>query len=633
MNEPNSNHILRSITRFRRLAIGSAIFIAILSVAMIFRITSVLDANTAAKISLTGKQRLLSQRIVTDTISIDHAIQMGHWEDLEPLLLDLQRATNEIQAAHIALIKDIPAVKFSQDQAKAKQEAFVAIELPYQTIIRSTTELNKLTISIIRRSPYIDQLTRDRVTAAKDDIVMAQSIYLPGMETIVHLDEKKYESEIAQSIKYAKIGMFVLFTILVACILFIVEPTILIIRRQLKDLEKATNQAARADAVRWRLLSNMGHEFRTPMNAIMGFADLLSEQSLTESEHRRLTTSIYDSSTQLTHLIETMLDMSAIESGQLRIVKDSCNLRQLLDKLRTDTTTLAQSKKLKLNLHLDQSCPSQIITDTKRLEQIIYNLIDNAIKFTDIGQIDITASLLDTTEPKMLEIKVTDTGIGIKPEDQLSIFEPFIQSDDNVTRSFGGAGLGLTVSRDLARALGGDVAVESIPNQGSTFTLTINPGKVEHTQLPPDTEDTQSSSISLESNKILIVDDSKDNRVLIEHILKRTGATLEFAHDGQKAIVAVYAAIESKAPYDLILMDMQMPILDGYHATVELREEGINIPIIALTAHALDGDREHCLDAGCDEYMTKPLNKIHLIESCARLISKHAQINTRDQAA
>ncbi len=629
MNEPNSNQILKSITRFRKLAIGSAAFVAILAAMMVISVISVLDATTATKISITGKKRLLAQQILTDAITIDHAIQTQRWDELEPILKDLRKSTQDIQEAHAFLSDFVHRGGATQEHTMAEQEVLANIALPYQTMVKSAVELNKLTISIIRRSPYIDQLTLDRVTASKDEIVESHAALLPGIEKIVLLEERKYESEIDQSVAYAKFGMILLLLVLAANILFIIEPTFLIIRRQLHELDKATKQVARSDAVRWRLLSNMGHEFRTPMNAIVGFTDLLAEKTLSNSERTRLIKSICDSSTQLTHLIETMLDMSAIESGQLRIINEPCNLHQTLEKLYKNAVPQAKAKQLDLTLHIDESCPIQIETDTKRLEQIIYNLIDNAIKFTDIGQINISATIVNTPNLQTLEIKVADTGVGIKPEDQQSIFELFTQSDDNLTRSFGGAGLGLTVSRELARALNGDVAVESILGEGSTFTLTIGLKETLHQGTPLNiTANTQPTQASLESIKLLIVDDAKDNRVLLEHILKKTGAMIEQAHDGQQAIDAIKAAIKNQVPFDLILMDMQMPVLDGYHATVELREQGISTPIIALTAHALDGDREHCLAAGCDEYMAKPINKNALIETCIQLIARTSASNT-----
>jgi len=607
------------------------VIVAVISSVLIVRITSLLDSTIATKINMAQKQRMLAQRIVTDAFMIDSAARGGDWATLKPTLLDLQQSTTELSNAQHELRSVIDTNSVINDHLSIEQEAFKSIKLPFLTITKSVDELNKLTISMIRRAPYIDAQTLDRVAAAKDEIAKAHAIYLPAMGSIIELDENEYKSEIATIIHSAKLGIAIIFLILGASILFVVEPTIHIIRRQLQDLDNATQRVKRADATRWRLLSNMGHEFRTPMNAVMGFADLLNEGSLSEMEHTRLTKSIYDASTQLTHLIETMLDMSAIESGQLHIVNDRCNPTQILTKIQMDSSSAAMGKQLTLNLNIDESCPQQITTDPKRLSQILYNLVDNAIKFTQEGQINIEARLLDMhaqAHQPIIEIKVIDSGIGIDSKNQKHIFDPFHQADDHITRAFGGAGLGLTVSRDLARALGGDLVVESIPGHGSTFTLTIAAGKLE-AQTPDSTQASPPENTSLESCKMLIVDDAQENRMLLRHIFKRTGALIEFAHDGQQGIDAINDAIKGNTPYEIILMDMQMPVLDGYHATVQLRKQGLTIPIIALTAHALDGDREHCLNAGCDEYLSKPVNKELLLKTCLRLLNKQSHPNNQ----
>ena len=620
LSEPNSQHILKNIAKFRRLALGSAVFIAILSAVMVFKFTSVLDSTSATKINLAGKQRMLAQRLLTESLLIDASVKTGDWDALPKVHTQLAETITRLEEDHRALFANLKAPTSPDSPFTPEQEAYQSIVLPFQSMIAAAVELNKLTASMIRRSPYIDDQTITRVTASKNEITQAHAYYLPKMETIVTIYEQEYKSKISKSTHQAKLGLIALFVILGANLLFVVEPTILLIRRQLRELDKATRRAKRADAIRWRLLTNMGHEFRTPMTAIMGFADLLDEESITDNERARLTKSIYNSSTQLTHLIETMLDMSAIESGQLRIVDDSCNLHQTLEKLRDDASTLALAKNLELTLTIDDSCPSQITTDQKRLQQILYNLIDNAIKFTSEGKVEIKTSFDNTSNT--IAFAITDTGIGINQRDQQSIFDPFIQAEDNVTRSFGGAGLGLSVAKELAKALQGDITLDSTPDQGSTFTLTINPGQVEYNNPNDATPITQQDDTLLAHSKVLIVDDAKDNRILLKHILKKTGAQIEFAHDGQEAIDAIELAIESNEPYDLILMDMQMPVLDGYHATVQLRENGITTPIIALTAHALDGDRDHCINAGCDEYMTKPIDKAALIETCSQLLAK-----------
>lgn len=638
----DSAHIRKSITRFRRLALLSAASIAILNAWMVYRITSALDHGSANKIRTAGSQSMLSQRIRSDANEIETAVRYETWDKLAPLLEDLSASTEQLRDAHDQLLGGRRDAKDYFSQGTTEEIDLIAsIRAPYQQLISASAELQKLTKNTILRAPYLDQQTHTRILASTNEIAQAQEIFFPRMQTMVDLFERESRYEVSTSINHAKIGMVILLCVLGATILFVIEPTILIIRRQLRDLDRATRHAKRADAVRWRLLTNMGHEFRTPMNAIMGFAELLKEESLSEAERSRLSKSIYDSSTQLTYLIETMLDMSAIESGQLRTVPTETNLHQTLNRIKVGLQARALAKGLELGLYIHESCPQQIKTDAKRLDQILHKLIDNAIKFTEAGRVDIGAKLIPTPEGQTLEITVADTGIGINDHDMGLIFNPFTQAEDNLTRNFGGAGLGLTIARDLARALGGDIVVESQPSVGSTFTLTIDPGDLTQNQAqsgPADQTNDASQSgapdlTAIHSARILIVDDAKDNRMLLQHIFKRTGAHIEFAHDGQQAIHTVQNAVGSDNPFDIILMDMQMPVLDGYSATTQLREQGVATPIIALTAHALDGDREHCLQAGCDEYISKPVNRSQLLGACANLLRKNAAPNHPDPAA
>lgn len=623
MNTHDSPNIHRSIKQFRILAVTFSGLIAILTLVMISRVTSTLDSSSATKINMAGKQRVLAQRVLSDALQIDTAVRVGDWNTLEPVLLELRQSTLELNSAHTSLFLGSAEFHLAPETSAQGIDTFQAIEHPLRTITHSSNELQTLTISMIRRAPYIDQLTFDRVATAKNEIIKAHSIFSPQMNDVVMMYERDYKATIASSVRGAKIGMLILVGALIAILLFVIEPTFLIIRKQVSQLGKAINQAQRADAVRWRLLTNIGHEFRTPMNAIMGFADLLNEDTLSDSERSRLAKSIFESSTQLTSLIETMLDMSAIEAGQLRINKENCDLTQILTKLKINTSAKALSKQIEVTLKFDTACPTHISTDPKRFEQILNKITDNAIKFTQSGNIDISAGLVKTDDKQLLQITIADTGIGITPEDLSSIFDPFQQAQDTLTRKFGGAGLGLSISRDISKALGGDVAVSSKPNHGSTFTITIDPGTINAQQINPSAPTTDQSPKPLANYKLLVVDDAKDNRILLQHILKKTGASIEFAMDGQQAVDAITKAIDEHTPFDLVLMDMQMPVMDGYLATVKIREKGITTPVIAVTAHALEGDRQDCLDAGCDEYHTKPINKQLLIETCISLIDQH----------
>ncbi|MDF1810106.1 MAG: ATP-binding protein [Phycisphaerales bacterium] len=632
--DQSSSHIRRSITRFRWLTLGIVTLVAVLSTAMIYNITASLDDSAAAKINLAASHRALAQRILTNALQIDTGARTAQWDELEPAFTELNKTISQLRIAHSELTNDSHMNSTVESEfANQERELFMAAELPFNKMLSASEDLSKLTISMIRRSPYIDSQTLERVTSAKNVINDAHRIFLPKMKEIVSLNEVAYTSEIRSSIRNAKVGIFIIITVLICAVLFVVEPTILIIRRQLHELDRATRHAKRADAIRWRLLNNMGHEFRTPMNAIMGFASLLNEDTLSDSERSQLSSSIHDSSKELNKLIESMLDLSAIESGQLSVVNSECSIHNIITQIKIATASSIHSKNLELDVIFDSSCPDQVTTDPKRLEQILINLVDNAIKFTDKGKVTIEARSLNNDSKELIEIKVTDTGIGI-PENKLkAIFDPFTQAQDNLTRNFGGAGLGLAVSRDLAKALGGNVTVKSTVQMGSTFTLTVNANSKKTFTTQHQSVEQQKKTPSLENRKILIVDDAKDNRVLLQLILKRSGAATEFAHDGQQAINAVNNAITDDSPYDLILMDMQMPVLDGYHATVQLREQGLKTPIIAVTAHALEGDREHCLNAGCDEYMSKPVNKALLIETCIDLIENSKSKSNPKQIA
>ncbi len=624
MQQPDSRKIRRSITRFRRLALVSAAAIMVLNLCMVYRITSVLDHGSGTKINISGRQRLLSQKIRSAAFEIDNAVTASRWDKLPSLLADLRQSTERLESANLALFGEEARARFFDQSDTRAADLIDSIRLPLTGIVGSSLELQKLTQNIIRRAPYIDQATIERIRSARTEIARDQGLFLPKMDSIVNLFEESSRAEIASGIRHARLGMMLLLGVLGATVVFIIEPTILIIRSQLRDLDRATRHAKRADAVRWRLLTNMGHEFRTPMNAIMGFAELLGEGALSDTERSRLGNSIYESSLQLTRLIETMLDMSAIESGQLSTVEQPCDLQQLLTRINIEARFRAVSKSLNLTLVIEDDCPRRITTDPRRLEQILGKLVDNAVKFTQRGGVVITAGMREGHEPPLLAITVADTGIGIGEELLGAIFDPFAQGEDDLTRSFGGAGLGLTIARDLARALGGDITVRSTPGRGSVFTLTL---RTTHARDPgahePDTPRDPDHASALRGRRLLIVDDAKDNRLLLQHIFRNTGADIEFAHDGKQAIAAINAAAQRKQPFELVLMDMQMPVIDGYTATATLREQGFTTPIIALTAHALEGDREHCISAGCNDYISKPVNRAKLLDACRALLQAH----------
>jgi signal transduction histidine kinase/CheY-like chemotaxis protein len=618
----DSQSVRRSISRFRKLTLASVVVIMIINIFMVHRITSVLDHGSATKINDSGRMGLISQRIQSIAYEIHVAIETSNWEDLERLHEQLIEVRASFQTKYDSLYGNRAPEEFFPNATVEERDQVSSIVLPYNRITTAAQELDKLTLNSIRTAPYVNNLNKSRIKASVEEIRDAQSLFLPRMSTIVSLYEQRSSMEITESTRQARIGLVMLAVLLAAMVLFIIEPTILIVRRQLRELDLANRRERKAVSVRWRLLTNMGHEFRTPMNAILGFAELLNDDSLTEPERERLSGSIHDSARHLEKLIETMLDMSAMESGQLRVNNTCSRLRDVLTPCieRAQTETIASG--LELRLQLDPSCDIEINTEPKRLSQVVEKLIDNAIKFTAEGHIEIRARVESTQDHHESIIEIADTGIGIEPDQFELIFDAFHQAQNNLTREFGGSGLGLSFARDLADALGGTIGVESTPSKGSTFTIRLRTPKRSNqsTRTANTQADTKKAAI-FSNRRMLVVDDAKDNRVLLQHFLKRTGARIDFAYDGQQAVQRVNTSIQESDPYEIVLMDMQMPVLDGYNATMQLRESGFNAPIIAITAHALDGDREHCINAGCDEYLSKPVNRNALIQMCHALLT------------
>ncbi len=403
-----------------------------------------------------------------------------------------------------------------------------------------------------------------------------------------------------------------------------------------KALEQSNLAVQAATRAKSEFLANMSHEIRTPMTAILGFAEILrTEGDLSKAPPERL--EAIDTMTRngeyLLDLINDILDLSQIEAGKLDVERTICSPSQIVFEVLALMRVRADAKNLPLAAEFDGKIPESIQTDPIRLRQILINLVGNAVKFTEVGGIRVVARLFDgdTAESRM-EFEVRDTGIGISEEQMPGLFQPFSQVDSSATRKFGGTGLGLAISKRLVQRLGGDLTVISVPGKGSTFTLTVATGSLEGvrlldnpTQTCPQVEQLDKPSVPRRAPldcRILLAEDGVDNQRLIAFLLKKAGAEVTVAENGQVAIDYVHSTEVEGDRYDLILMDMQMPVLDGYDATRKLRAEGYRGPIIALTAHAMKEDRRRCLEAGCDEYLSKPVDRERLIQMvCTHLSS------------
>jgi signal transduction histidine kinase/FixJ family two-component response regulator len=392
-------------------------------------------------------------------------------------------------------------------------------------------------------------------------------------------------------------------------------------QQQTLVVETAKVAAEQANQAKSAFLANMSHEIRTPLNAILGFTDLiLGDVDGDREERRDHLKTIHDSGRHLLTLIDDVLDLSKIESGQIEIEPVRCSPHEIIAATISILRVRAEERGVGLEYFWKGEAPQSVCSDPDRLRQILMNLVGNAIKFTEVGSVQVAARW-ESRDASQIIIDVIDTGIGIDRERIESIFDPFVQADGSITRRFGGTGLGLSISRRLARLLGGDLRVESEPGRGSIFSLVVPTGPVDGVpMLHVGAADIVSNlsvvarapSPCLTGRRILVVDDGATNRKLIGLVLERAGAKSRAAENGRAGVEIALAE-----QFDLILMDMQMPVMDGYRAARELRRNGCQMPIIALTAHAMADDERKCREAGCSGYLTKPIEPHRLLTTIA----------------
>ena len=386
------------------------------------------------------------------------------------------------------------------------------------------------------------------------------------------------------------------------------------LKQSKENAELMTKEALEANRIKSEFLANMSHEIRTPMNGIIGFSDLLAGELKGEQKVR--IDVIKDCAGSLLNIINDILDFSTIEAGRLGTEIVDCSLIQQLDSVEQLIRPKAEKKAIDFKIIKEKNLPAAIRTDPTRLRQCLINLTDNAVKFTKQGHVHVTVSQQQTDGKPFIRFEIEDTGIGISPKEQEMIFEPFTQSDGSTSREFGGTGLGLAITRQLTELLGGDISVTSEPGKGSVFTLLLPAGVCQTDQIPADTPDSKEYTPQENENPpcILVAEDDRNNQKLVALMLDHLRYKRVIVNDGEEA---VQAAIEQK--FDLILMDIQMPVMNGYEATRRLRANGITVPIVAITARAMASDREKCIAAGCTDYLPKPIN----INSLGDIIAKN----------
>jgi hypothetical protein len=381
-----------------------------------------------------------------------------------------------------------------------------------------------------------------------------------------------------------------------------------------RELAAARDQALEASRSKSQFLANMSHEIRTPMNGVLATAELVLDTGLT-AEQRELISACHVSGQQLLAILNDILDLSRCESGKLTLEQLPFNLRSEVAGVMQLYNVIAQQKGVELSLRCSDEAPQWVLGDPTRLRQVLNNLMSNALKFTDAGSVSLTVSSDATSSRRArVQFNVVDTGVGIPHETLPHLFSPFVQGDGSTTRRYGGTGLGLAICKQLVTLMGGSIDVESDLGKGSRFVVQVEFDRAD----PPKIVDRDANRASLPRRlHVLVAEDNPVNQLVAQRLLERHGCSVDVVATGTAAVNR-----HRMEPYDLILMDCQMPELDGYEAARRIRtvNHQARVPIIALTAQAFPDDRERCLAAGMDDYVSKPINAAQFIATVRRWI-------------
>jgi signal transduction histidine kinase/FixJ family two-component response regulator len=461
----------------------------------------------------------------------------------------------------------------------------------------------------------VEHLLNDEMKAANElllnDVVPTQNQVMEKLTELLQEQRRVTETNVKDILDQTKSGVVIMTLLALWAIAWSIGIGFYTVKRTTRiehSLQKARKEAQDADKYKSQFLANMSHEIRTPLTAIIGYSETLMEEEKNISDWKQYVSSITRNGKHLHQLINDILDISKIEANQLSIEIIPVSLSELITEIESLMGERARKKGLEFLLDYHFPLPANVYTDPTRLKQILINLCGNAIKFTAEGHIKLSVTY--DTDNKQLDFTVEDTGIGMTEEQTAELFKPFKQADASTTRKFGGTGLGLYISKQLSERLGGNLSLESQPGIGSKFTTTVKADIDNNAQWINSEEEAQSftkksqasTSIPTLQGKILLAEDNIDNQALISMHIKKTGAEVKIVENGQQAIDAALAE-----HFDLILMDMQMPVMGGIEAIKTLREKQYTLPIATLTANAMKEDIEESKEAGADDFLTKPI--------------------------
>ncbi|MEW9796562.1 response regulator [Alteromonas sp. CYL-A6] len=401
------------------------------------------------------------------------------------------------------------------------------------------------------------------------------------------------------------------------------------VRREIENERVERHKIEQKNKAKDKFLAHLGHELRTPLTSILGYTELLLDDRKNREIEQELSI-IHSNGKHLLSLLNDLLDMSRLMAEKLELTRKDISLSAMMSDIYSLMNLSAKDKGLMLVVDSETAVPARIHTDPTRLRQVLINLISNAIKFTDHGQIDISVELLPAAgvnQRPLLLFRVSDTGIGMPQEKLDSIFQPFEQLEDVMRANHGGAGLGLAICRELVSLMGGEISVESVMGRGSTFSFTLDPGDIRGIPLAPLTltlpQRSEAEEINLHvSGRVLIVDDLKELRRLTGHLVSQCHASVAYAENGVKAVEAILQAQEQKKPFHLVLMDIHMPVMDGIEALKAIRKYRCNVAVIALTAANRKGLRQSLLEQGFDGVLSKPIDRVELTRLLDRYLLK-----------